>query len=137
MGFSILPLDAQNQADIDRAFETIKREKPDALINFGDTIFTANREQIADYAITNGLPTNFNHAGFVSAGILMSYGPDPVELFIRMGNYVAKILNGASPRDLPVERPAEFDLVLNLQTAESLNLKVPPEILLQATTIIQ
>ena len=137
MGLSILPLDAQNQGDIDRAFQTMSREKPDALINFGDTVFTANRVQIADYAVTNAMPTNFNHAGFVNAGLLMSYGPDPVKLFVRMGNYVGKILNGAKPRDLPVERPSEFDLVLNLETAEMMNLTVPPEILLQATKIIQ
>jgi putative ABC transport system substrate-binding protein len=67
----------------------------------------------------------------------MSYGPDPAKLFVRMGNYVGKILNGAKPEDLPVERPSEFDLVLNLTTAEAMNLAVPPEILLQATTIIQ
>ena len=67
----------------------------------------------------------------------MSYGPDPVKLFVRMGNYVGKILDGAKPRDLPVERPSEFDLVLNLETAEAMNLTVPPEILLQATKIIQ
>lgn len=137
MGLSILPLEAETQDDIDRAFKTMSREKPDALINFGDTIFTAYRKQIAGYAIANQLPTNFNHAGFISAGILMSYGPDPVILFNRLGNYVGKILKGAKPEDLPVERPSEFDLVLNLKTAEKINITVPPEILLQATKIIK
>ncbi|MBT8360814.1 MAG: ABC transporter substrate-binding protein, partial [Deltaproteobacteria bacterium] len=137
MGLSIIPLDAQNQGDIDRAFETMSSEKPDALINFGDTLFTANRTQIADYAITNKIPTNFNHAGFVGSGILMSYGPDPVRLFARLGNYVGKILDGAKPSDLPVERPSEFDLVVNLETAEKINLTLPPEFLLQATKVIQ
>ena len=137
MGLSILPLDAQTKADIERAFETMTTEKPDALINFGDTVFTANRQQIANYAIDNKLPTSFNHAGFVGAGILMSYGPEPVELFVRLGNYVGKILDGAKPEDLPVERPSEFDLVLNLKTAEKINLTIPPEILLQATKTIQ
>ena len=137
MGLSILPLDAETEDDIDRAFKTMSSEKPDALINFGDTTFTANRKKIADYAIANQLPTNFNHAGFISAGILMSYGPDPVELFDRLGNYVGKVLEGAKPEDLPVERPSEFDLVLNLKTAEKINVTVPPEILLQATKIIK
>lgn len=137
MGLSILPLDAQTSEDIDRAFKTMSVEKPDALINFGDTIFTANRKKIADYAIANQLPTNFNHAGFISAGILMSYGPDPVKLFDRLGNYVGEILDGAKPEDLPVERPSEFDLVLNLKTADKLNITVPPEILLQATRVIK
>ena len=137
MGLSILPLDAQFREDIDRAFETMSSEKPDALINFGDTLFTAHREKIANYAVSNQIPTNFNHAGFVSAGILMSYGPDPAKLFVRMGNYVGKILSGAKPEDLPVERPSEFDLVLNLNTADTMKLTIPPEILLQATKIIQ
>jgi len=137
MGLSILPLEAETQDDIDRAFRTISSEKPDALINFGDTIFTASRKQIADYAIANQLPTNFNHAGFIKAGILMSYGPDPVILFNRLGSYVGKILNGAKPEDLPVERPSEFDLVLNLKTADEINITVPPDILLQATNIIK
>jgi putative ABC transport system substrate-binding protein len=83
------------------------------------------------------LPANFNQEGFVSAGILMSYGPDPVKLFVRLGNYVGEILNGAKPADLPVERPSEFDLVLNLKTAEKINLTIPPEILLQATKVIK
>ena len=137
LGLSILPLDVETQDDIDRAFKTMSIEKPDALINFGDTIFTANRKLIADYAIANRLPTNFNHAGFVNAGILMSYGPDPVVLFDRLGSYVGRILKGAKPQDLPVERPTEFDLVLNLKTAEKINITVPPEILLQATKIIK
>ncbi len=137
MGLSILPMDVETQDDIDRAFKTMSIEKPDGLINFGDTIFTANRKQIADYAIANQLPTNFNHAGFTSAGILMSYGPDPVILFNRLGSYVAKILEGTKPEDLPVERPSDFDLVLNLKTAEKINITVPPEILLQATKIIK
>ncbi len=137
MELSILPLDAQTNDDIERSFKTMSAEKPDALINFGDTVFTANRKQIADYAIATKLPTNFNHAGFVSAGILMSYGPDPVKLFIRLGNYVGKVLNGAKPEELPVERPSEFDLALNLKTAEKMNLTIPPEILLQATKIIE
>ena len=137
MGLSILPLDVETQDDIDRAFKTMSIEKPDALINFGDTIFTANRKQIADYAIANQLPTSFNHAGFINAGILMSYGPNPVKLFNRLGNYVGKILKGTKPKDLPVERPSEFDLVLNLKTAEKINITVPPEILLLATKIIK
>ena len=137
MGLSILPLEAETQDDIDRAFTTMSSENPDALINFGDTIFTAYRKQIADYAIANQLPTNFNHAGFIKAGILMSYGPDPVILFNRLGNYVGKILQGAKPEDLPVERPSEFDLVLNLKTAEKINITVPPDVLLQATNIIK
>jgi len=137
MELSVLPLDAQTNDDIERAFKTMSDEKPDALINFGDSIFSANKKSIADYAIANKLPANFNNAGFVSAGILMSYGPDPVKLFVRLGNYVGKVLDGAKPSDLPVERPSEFDLVINLKTAEKINLTIPPEILLQATKTIQ
>lgn len=137
MELSILPLEAQTNDDIETAFKAMSVAPPDAIINFGDTLFAANRKKIADYSIANQLPTSFNLSGFVTAGALMSYGPEPTKLYYRLGSYVGKILDGAKPSDLPVERPSEFDLVLNLKTADKINLTIPPEILMQATKIIQ
>ncbi|MFH1821326.1 MAG: ABC transporter substrate binding protein, partial [Methanobacteriota archaeon] len=85
----------------------------------------------------NRLPTNFTQEGFVTAGALMSYGPNNVTLFRRMGIYVGKILKGAKPADLPIEQPVKFDLVINLKTAGKIGLTIPPEVLLQATKVIK
>ena len=133
----LLPLDAKEPDDLDRAYATMKREKPGGLLNFGDTLFSAHRKQIANFAIENKLPTNFTHSGFVKAGALMSYGPNPTSLYVRLGNYVGKVLNGVKPADLPIEQPVTFDLDINLKTAEKIGLVIPPEVLLQATNVIK
>ena len=136
-GLELLPLAAKEPDDIDRALERMKREQPGGVLNFGDTLFTAHRQQIADFAIENRLPTNFTHSGFVKAGALMSYGPNPATLYRRLGHYIGKVLTGANPAELPIEQPVDFDLVINLRTAEKMNLAIPPEVLLQATKVIK
>jgi putative ABC transport system substrate-binding protein len=82
---TLLPLEAKVPDDIHSAFAKMKKERPGALLNFGDPLFSTYRKQIADFAVENRIPTNFTNAGFVKAGILMSYGPNPVKLNHRMG----------------------------------------------------
>ena len=95
------------------------------------------RRLIVDLALEYGLPAIYGSREFVEAGGLMAYGPDFAEIFRRVAIYVDRILKGASPGDLPVERPMRFELVINTRTMKSLGLSFPPSILIRADKVIQ
>ncbi len=97
----------------------------------------ANQARIIEFAAKRRLPTIYAWNPFVSAGGLMSYGVDFEHLYRRAATYVDKILKGAKPGDLPIERPTKFDLAINLKTAKALGLTIPPAVLLQATKVIK
>jgi putative ABC transport system substrate-binding protein len=99
--------------------------------------FIAQRERIAELAIQHRLPTMSIFKFYVEAGGLMSYGVDPVLPFRRAGNYVAKILRGAIPADLPVEQVTKFEMVVNLRTAKAIGIELPTSILLRADEVIE
>jgi putative ABC transport system substrate-binding protein len=109
----------------------------DALIWSDDAVFTAHRTKIAELAVNNRLPTMCGLREVVKAGALVAYGTRTGELYRRAGAYVAKIVNGAKPADLPVEQPTTFELILNLKTAKVLGLTIPPAVLAQADEIIE
>jgi ABC-type uncharacterized transport system substrate-binding protein len=90
-----------------------------------------------DLAAKNRLPTVFSYKEYVEAGGLMSYGPDLADLFRRAATYVDKILKGARPSDLPVEQPTKFELVINLKSAKTLGLTIPPSVLARANQFIE
>jgi putative ABC transport system substrate-binding protein len=108
-----------------------------ALIWSDDAMFTAFRVKIAELAVNNHLPTICGLREVVKAGPLMAYGTRTGELYRRAGAFVAKILNGAKPADLPVEQPTKFELVINLKTAKALNLTIPQTLLLRADQLIE
>jgi putative ABC transport system substrate-binding protein len=95
------------------------------------------RQQIAEFVTQQHLPSVFFTRERVVVGGLMSYGPSIPDLFRRAATYVAKILKGAKPADLPVEQPRKFELVLNLKTAQALGLTIPPSVLFQADEVIK
>ncbi len=99
--------------------------------------FVEHRPQIAQLAIQHRLPTMFVFRSYVDAGGLMSYGVDQIPAYRRIGAYVAKILKGANPADLPVEQPNKFDLVVNLKTAKAIGIEIPTAILLRADEVIE
>ena len=103
----------------------------------GDTLILANRTPIVTLALGARLPTIFDNRVNVRAGGLMSYGANFPTLFQRAAEYVDKILRGAKPRDLPVEQPTKFDLVVNLKTAKALGLTVPTALLATADEVIE
>ena len=137
LNVTLRPLEVKGSDDIDRAFDMMRKERPGAMLNFGASVFNMHRKRIAAFAIDNRLPANYTHERYVEAGGLMSYGVNMVDLYRRMGIYAGKILKGAKPADLPVEQPMKFDLVINLKTAEKIGVTIPPEVLLQATKVIQ
>ena len=93
--------------------------------------------RIAEFAAKHRVPTIHHAKGFTEAGGLMSYGPDPTDMYRRAAILVDKILKGAKPADLPVERPTKFDLVINLKAAKALGITIPPSILFRADKVIK
>jgi len=119
------------------AFADVTRANAQALYVVEDPIFFAHRVAILKLASTARLPTIHELARWPEAGALMSYGPDPNDLFRRAAFYVARILKGAKPADLPVEQPTKFELVINLKAAKALGLDVPAMLLALADEVIE
>jgi putative ABC transport system substrate-binding protein len=122
---------------LERAFSAISQERPDGLLVATAGFTRTHRARIIEFTAKRRLPTIYGSNIFVDAGGLMSYGANLADLFRRAATYVDKILKGATPADLPVERPRKFDLVINLKTAKQLGLTIPPEVLLRATKVIK
>jgi putative ABC transport system substrate-binding protein len=123
--------------DFDEAFRAIAQDGSRMLLVLSGPSFGMQRAHIADLAIQHRLPTMFTFKYYVEAGGLMSYGVDTLPIFRRAASFVAKILRGAKPSDLPVEQPANFEFTLNLKTAKALGVSVPTSILLRADEVIE
>jgi putative tryptophan/tyrosine transport system substrate-binding protein len=136
LGLDVVTLEIRRGEDIAPAFETLKG-RAQALYVAGDPLMITNRVRINTLALGARLPTTYNQREFVEAGGLMSYGPNFPDLFRRAGDYVDKILRGTKPADIPVEQPTKFDLVINLTTAKTLGLEVPPTLLARADEVIE
>ena len=126
-----------SSTDINNAFGVIAKEHTDAILAFPDPITMAHRTQIAEFAVKRRLPSVFGWKDYVEAGGLMSYGPNLAESWRRVAVYVDKILKGAKPAELPVERPAKFEFVINLKTANALGLTIPQAVLYRADKVIK
>jgi putative ABC transport system substrate-binding protein len=137
LGITLFHSELTTVAQFDDAFAAITRERVGALLVPESALNYAHRRRIADFAATHRLPAIYGFTESVEAGGLMAYGADPVAVFRRAAEYVDKILKGAKPADLPVERPSKFDLVVNLKSAEALGLSVPQSILIRADRVIE
>jgi ABC-type uncharacterized transport system substrate-binding protein len=123
--------------ELEAAFATISRVRPDALILVADRFLLAERARIVGFAEKGRLPTMYPYSEMVKDGGLMSYSPSYPDLFRRAATFVDKILKGAKPADLPVEQPTKFELVINLKAAKALGLTIPQSLLLRADQIIE
>jgi putative ABC transport system substrate-binding protein len=137
LGLEVLFYNASTPAEIDAAFAAFARERPDGLFVATDGFFNSRRVQIATLGVRERIPTSVAGREQVEAGALMSYGTDVVDAFRQAGVYVGSILKGAKPADLPVLQSTKFEFVLNLQTARSLNLDIPPMLLARADAVIE
>jgi ABC-type uncharacterized transport system substrate-binding protein len=137
LGLEIRKLRARNERDLDAAFTGLKTSPVDALIVGNDGYFTHRREQITNLGARQGVPTIYPRREFVAAGGLISYSNSLADAYRLVGIYVAKILKGAKPVDLPVVQPTKFELVINLTTAKALGLTIPQSILLRADEVIE
>jgi putative ABC transport system substrate-binding protein len=137
LGITLIPLDVNTLDALRGAFVTTTREHADGLFVYAIGILREHEKLLVDFAGTNRLPTMFQDARSVQAGGLMSYYTNWSALPRRAASYVDRILKGTNPGDLPVERPAQFELVINLKTAKALSLTIPPSLLFQADEVIR
>jgi putative tryptophan/tyrosine transport system substrate-binding protein len=137
MGLQIQIFNASTSREIDAAFATIMRERPDALFVGNDAFFNARRVQLALLAGRHGIPAIYSDREFAEAGGLMTYGSNIVDVYRQVGVYAGRILKGAKPADLPVVQSSKFELVINAQTARMLGLTVPPTLLATADEVIE
>ncbi|MFQ5567573.1 MAG: ABC transporter substrate-binding protein, partial [Paracoccaceae bacterium] len=137
MGVTLQILEATRPDDLESAFDAATREEADALFDIGDALTFVHRRRIATLAAKHRLPANYLFRQTVEAGGLMSYGASIPDLLRRGASYVDKILKGAKPADLPVQRPTRFELYINLKTAKALGLTIPSSVLIRADKVIE
>jgi putative tryptophan/tyrosine transport system substrate-binding protein len=123
--------------DFESAFSAITKVRAGGLVVIADVLTAAHRERIVALAAKNRLPMISEFRDFAVSGALLTYGPSGPDAVRRAAYLVDKILKGAKPADLPVEQPTKFKLVINLQTAKTLRLTIPPALLLQANEVIE
>jgi putative ABC transport system substrate-binding protein len=137
LGLDIVFYKASTPGEIDAAFTAMARDRADALFIGGEALFASRSVQIATLAVRDRLPASFSSRELVQAGLLMSYGTNLIDMVRQVGIYTGSILKGAKPADLPVLQSTKFEFVINLQTARSLNLDIPPTLLARADEVIE
>ena len=137
IGVRLIVVEASDERGIDAAFETLVRQKVDALAVGADPFFSSQGEQVLALAARHRLPAAYEWREPVAAGGLMSYGTVLADAFRNLGVYCGRVLKGEKPADLPVLQQTKFEFVINLKTANALGLKVPPLLLAQADEVIE
>jgi putative ABC transport system substrate-binding protein len=137
IGLQIQIHNANTSDEIDAAFETMSRERPDAVFVTTGAFFNGRRVQLAQLAAFHRLPASYGFRDYVEAGGLMSYGANIVDGYRQVGIYAGRILNGAKPTDLPVVQSSKIELVINARTARMLGLTVPDKLLVAADDVIE
>jgi ABC-type uncharacterized transport system substrate-binding protein len=137
MGLQIQVLNASSSQEINAAFATFVRERPDAVFVGTDAFFTSRRAQLVNLASRDAVPATYAGRQYPEIGGLMSYGSDTTEAFRQVGVYVGRVLKGAKPADLPVVQSSKFELVINAEAARLLGLTIPPSLLAIADEVIE
>jgi putative ABC transport system substrate-binding protein len=137
VGMGVRSVEVRDSRELERALESMERERPDAIVLLADPRTGSQRLRIVEYAAAERVPAIYEISQFVDAGGLMSYGPNVDELVRRAAIYVDKILKGAKPADLPIEQPTKFEFVINLKCAKALGVTIPQTVLLQADRVIE
>jgi putative ABC transport system substrate-binding protein len=137
LGITVQYFPTPNLAELHRAYASMAADPPQAIIVFPDPVTFGNRRQIIDFANSQRAPVVSGWADFAEAGALCTYGPRLAESYRRLAYYVDRILKGAKPAELPIERPTLFEFVINLQTAKVLGIEVPPSLLARADRVIE
>jgi putative tryptophan/tyrosine transport system substrate-binding protein len=137
LGLQIQPVATPAVSAYDAAFAAMVRNRADGVLVLSTPLFIASAKRLAELALTHKLPSLFGPKHHVEAGGLMSYSPDRKDLWRRGAIYLNRVLKGANPAELPVEQPTKFELVINLRTAKTLGLEVPPTLLARADEVIE
>jgi putative tryptophan/tyrosine transport system substrate-binding protein len=137
IGLQIDVLNASTSREIDAAFATFARQRPDALFVAADAFFAGRRVQLTNLAARERIPATYSNRAYITAGGLMSYGTDLADTYHQVGVYTGGILKGAKPADLAVTQSSKFEFVINRQTARALNIEVPPGLLGLADEVIE
>jgi len=134
---TVQPWEVRDADGFEKVFAALNKQRPDGLYVPGGSLMAANRKRIAAFALKSRLPSMYYTREVVDAGGLMSYGADLAESYRRVAYFVDKILKGAKPADLPVERPAKFELMFNLKTAKQIGVTIPQSLLYRADRVIR
>jgi putative ABC transport system substrate-binding protein len=137
LGLILQPVEVRTSGDLLSAFSKTIDDQVDAVVVSQDGLFYAARKVIADLALARKLPLAVYSRETLDAGALLSYGPSNYRIFHASGAYIDKILKGAKPADLPVEQPTKFEFIINLKTARSIGIDVPPMLLTRADEVIE
>lgn len=137
LGLQIQAFAVRSATEFDSTFSAIVKERAGAVLVLSTPLFLGGAKRLAELASTHKLPTMYGPREHVTAGGLLSYGPDRADLYRRAATYVDKILKGANPGDLPVQQATRFELVINLRAAKALGLTIPQSVLLRADELTQ
>jgi putative ABC transport system substrate-binding protein len=137
IGVEVLAVGVREPDDFNEAFEVMNREMPDGILMVADALTNLNRKRVFEFAAARKLPAIYEYDFIVRDGGLMSYGPDLNESFERATALVARVFAGAKPADLPFEQPTMYPFVLNLKTAKSTGIEIPPTLLALADQVIE
>jgi putative ABC transport system substrate-binding protein len=137
LGMTLLVRDIRTADDLPAAFDAGARERAEGILTTAESLFVAQRNRVVQLAAQHRLPGMYPYRLMVDAGGLMAYDSYTSSLQARTAAYVDKILKGAKPSDLPVEQPTKFELIVNLKTAKTLGLTIPPSLLQRADEVIQ
>ena len=137
LGLSLRSVEVRTTQDLSAALATLSIDRADAVLILVDEFMNQHPQLIADAAMKHRLPAVVGDRRYVKFGALLSYGPSAREVGRRAARYVDAILKGATPRNLPVEQPTDFELVINMRTAGALRLTMPPSLLLRANELIR
>jgi len=137
LNVDVQTLGVREPNDFDEAFAEMTKARPDAMLMVSDALTVLNRKRIMNFAAANHLPAIYEFSALVRDGGLMSYGPNQRAIGVRAGDFVARILRGARPADLPLEQPTQFELAINLKTAKALGLELSPILVARADEVIE
>ena len=137
LGISLQYLQVRTHAEFDSAFRAMGESKTQGIVAVPDNLIMLERERLAEFAKDKRIPVISGWSEFAQSGGLMTYGPNSSKFFRRLAVYVKKIITGAKPSEIPIEQPTTFELVINLKTAKTIGLEIPPTLLARADEVIE
>jgi putative ABC transport system substrate-binding protein len=137
LGCELIVLSARTEGEFERAFTTLIERGGGALVAASDPLLTGSRDKLIALAARQKIPAIYTLREYAADGGLMSYGASQVDTWRKAAGYVARILNGARPSDLPIQLPIKYDLVINARTAKALGLTIPETLLATADEVIE